>query len=110
MFPLKLKVYLDLIQNTPRSPLTPKRKLDFGDVTDEEENEGIEEDIEEARRAEEALVLERNRIENRKVKTIKRPTRCQQSKSNSPKTTKKKIGGIYSPNESGNESGSEYRL
>ena len=36
-------------------PLTPKQKLDFGDVTDEEENEGIKEDIEEARRAEEAV-------------------------------------------------------
>ena len=36
-------------------PPTPKRKLDFGDITDGEENEGIKEDIEEAKRAEEAL-------------------------------------------------------
>ena len=52
-------------------PLTPKRKLDFGDVTDEEENEGIEEDIEEARRAEEALVQERDRIETERLKLLK---------------------------------------
>ena len=52
-------------------PLTPKRKLDFGDVTDEEENEGIKEDIEEARRAEEALVQERNRIEIERLKLLK---------------------------------------
>ena len=52
-------------------PLTPKRKLDFGDVTDEEENEGIKEDIEEARRAEEALVQERDRIETERLKLLK---------------------------------------
>ena len=52
-------------------PLTPKRKLDFGDVTDEEENEGIKEDIEEARRAEEALVQERDRIEAERLKLLK---------------------------------------
>ena len=52
-------------------PLTPKRKLDFGDVTDEEENEGIREDIEEARRAEEALVQERDRIETERLKLLK---------------------------------------
>ena len=52
-------------------PLTPKRKLDFGDVTDEEENEGIKEDIEEARRAEEALVQERDRIEIERLKLLK---------------------------------------
>ena len=52
-------------------PLTPKQKLDFGDVTDEEENEGIEEDIEEARRAEEALVQERDRIETERLKLLK---------------------------------------
>ena len=44
-------------------PPTPKRRLSFGDVTDEEENEGIREDIEEAKRAEEALAQERDRIE-----------------------------------------------
>ena len=52
-------------------PLTPKRKLDFGDVTDEEENEGIREDIEEARRAEEALVQERDKIEAERLKLLK---------------------------------------
>ena len=52
-------------------PLTPKQKLDFGDVTDEEENEGIKEDIEEARRAEEALVQERDRIETERLKLLK---------------------------------------
>ena len=52
-------------------PLTPKRKLDFGDVTDEEENEGIKEDIEEVRRAEEALVQERDRIETERLKLLK---------------------------------------
>ena len=52
-------------------PLTPKRKLDFGDVTDEEESEGIREDIEEARRAEEALVQERDRIETERLKLLK---------------------------------------
>ena len=52
-------------------PPTPKRKLNFGDVTDEEENEGIKEDIEEARRAEEALVQERDRIEKERLKLLK---------------------------------------
>ena len=52
-------------------PPTPKRKLDFGDVTDEEENEGIKEDIEEARKAEEALVQERDRIEKERLKLLK---------------------------------------
>ena len=52
-------------------PLTPKQKLDFGNVTDEEENEGIEEDIEEARRAEEALIQERDRIETERLKLLK---------------------------------------
>ena len=52
-------------------PPTPKRKLDFGDITDEEENEGIKEDIEEARRAEEALVQERDRIEAERLKLLK---------------------------------------
>ena len=71
MFPLKLK-------NLPRPdpkysqiPPTPKRKLDFGDITDEEGNEGIKEDIEEARRAEEALVQERDRIEAERLKLLK---------------------------------------
>ena len=91
-------------------PPTPKQRLNFGDVTDEEENEGIKEDIEEARRAEEALVQERDRIETGKVKIIERSTGCQQGKSSSLKTTKKKIGGIHSPDESGNESRSEYRV
>ena len=65
-------------ENLPRpdpkysqNPLTPKRKLDFGDVTDEEENEGIKEDIEEVRRAEEALVQERDRIETERLKLLK---------------------------------------
>ena len=52
-------------------PPTPKRKLDFGNVTDEEENEGIKEDIEEARRAEEALEQERDRIEAERLKLLK---------------------------------------
>ena len=52
-------------------PPTPKRKLNFGDVTDEEENEGIKEDIEEARRAEEALAQERERIEKERLKLLK---------------------------------------
>ena len=30
-------------------PPTPKRKLEFGDITDGEEDEGIKEDIEEAK-------------------------------------------------------------
>ena len=66
------------VENLPRPdlkysqiPLTPKQKLDFGDVTDEEENEGIREDIEEARRAEEALVQERDRIETERLKLLK---------------------------------------
>ena len=52
-------------------PPTPKQRLDFGDVTDEEENEGIKEDIEEARRAEEALAQERDRIEKERLKLLK---------------------------------------
>ena len=52
-------------------PPTPKRRLSFGDVTDEEENEGIKEDIEEARRAEEALAQERDRIEKERLKLLK---------------------------------------
>ena len=52
-------------------PPTPKQKLNFGDVTDEEENEGIKEDIEEARRAEEALAQERERIEKKRLKLLK---------------------------------------
>ena len=52
-------------------PPTPKQKLNFGDVTDEEENEGIKEDIEEARKAEEALVQERERIEKERLKLLK---------------------------------------
>ena len=52
-------------------PPTPKRRLNFGDVTDEEENEGIKEDIEEARRAEEALAQERDRIEKERLKLLK---------------------------------------
>ena len=52
-------------------PPTPKQRLNFGDVTDEEENEGIKEDIEEARRAEEALAQERDRIEKERLKLLK---------------------------------------
>ena len=52
-------------------PPTPKRKLDFGDITDGEENEGIKEDIEEAKRAEEALEQERDRIEAERLKLLK---------------------------------------
>ena len=52
-------------------PPTPKRRLSFGDVTDEEENEGIREDIEEAKRAEEALAQERDRIEKERLKLLK---------------------------------------
>ena len=52
-------------------PPTPKRKLNFEDVTDEEENEGIREGIEEARRAEEALAQERERIEKERLKLLK---------------------------------------
>ena len=52
-------------------PPTPKRKLNFEDVTDEEENEGIREDIEEARRAEEVLAQERERIEKERLKLLK---------------------------------------
>ena len=52
-------------------PPTPKRRLNFGDVTDEEKNEGIKEDIEEARRAEEALTQERDRIEKERLKLLK---------------------------------------
>ena len=66
------------VENLPRPdpkysqiPPTPKRKLDFGDITDKEENEGIKEDIEEARRAEEALVQERDRIEAERLKLLK---------------------------------------
>ena len=51
-------------------PPTPKRKLEFGDITDEE-NEGIKEDIEEAKRAEEALEQERDRIEAERIKLLK---------------------------------------
>ena len=71
MFSLKLRTYLDLTQSTPKIPPTPKQRLDFGDVTDEEENEGIREDIEEARRAEEALAQERDRIEEERLKLLK---------------------------------------
>ena len=52
-------------------PLTPRRKLNFEDITDEEESEGIREDIEEARKAEEALVQERDRIEKERLKLLK---------------------------------------
>ena len=52
-------------------PPTPKQKLNFGDITDEGENEGIREDIEEARRAEEALAQERDRIEKERLKLLK---------------------------------------
>ena len=52
-------------------PPTPKQRLNFGDVTDEEENEGIREDIEEAKRAEEALAQERDRIEKERLKLLK---------------------------------------
>ena len=52
-------------------PPTPKRRLNFGDVTDEEENKGIREDIKEARRAEEALAQERDRIEKERLKLLK---------------------------------------
>ena len=51
-------------------PSTPKRKLEFGDTTDEED-EGIKEDIEEAKRAEEALEQERDRIEAERIKLLK---------------------------------------
>ena len=54
-----------------RIPPTPKQRLNFGDVTDEEENEGIKEDIEEAKRAEEALAQERDRIEKERLKLLK---------------------------------------
>ena len=53
-----------------QTPPTPKRKLEFGDITDEE-NEGIKEDIEETKRAEEALEQERDRIEAERIKLLK---------------------------------------
>ena len=52
-------------------PPTPKQRLNFEDLTDEEENEEIKEDIEEARRAEEALAQERDRIERERLKLLK---------------------------------------
>ena len=52
-------------------PPTPKRKLEFGDITDGEEDEGIKDDIEEAKRAEEALEQERDRIEAERLKLLK---------------------------------------
>ena len=55
-------------------PPTPKQRLNFGDITDEEENEGIKEDIEVARRAEEALAQERDRNRKGKIKIIERST------------------------------------
>ena len=57
--------------NYSQVPPTPKQKLNFEDETDEEENEGIREDIEEARRAEEALEQERGRIERERLKLLK---------------------------------------
>ena len=54
-----------------QTPPTPKQRLDFGDITDEEESEGIREDIEKARRAEEALAQERDRIEKERLKLLK---------------------------------------
>ena len=52
-------------------PPTPRQKLNFEDMTDEGENEGIREDIEEARRAEEALAQERGKIEKERLKLLK---------------------------------------
>ena len=57
--------------NYSQIPPTPKQKLNFEDVTDEEENERIRVDIEEARRAEEALEQERGRIERERLKLLK---------------------------------------
>ena len=52
-------------------PATPKQRLDFEDITDEEENEGIREDIEEVRKAEEALAQERDKIEKERLRLLK---------------------------------------
>ena len=57
--------------NYSQIPPTPKQRLDFGDITDEEEGKGIKEDIEEAKRAEEALAQERDRIEKERLKLLK---------------------------------------
>ena len=71
MFPLEAESLPRPDPKYSQIPPTPKRKLDFGDITDEEENEGIKEDIEEAKRAEEALEQERDRIEAERLKLLK---------------------------------------
>ena len=90
-------------------PPTPKRKLEFGDITDGEEDEGIKEDIEEAKRAEEALKQERDRIEAERLKLLKDQQDVNRARIIALRQQKKKVGGIHSPNESRNESRSEYR-
>ena len=57
--------------NYSQAPPTPKQKLSFEDITDEEESEGIWEDIKEARKAEEALEQERGKIERERLKLLK---------------------------------------
>ena len=75
----------------------------------EKKNEGIKEDIEEAKRAEEALEQERDRIEAERLKLLKNQQDVNRARVIALRQPKKKVGGIHSPNESGNESRSEYR-